>query len=67
MKVFDIELTIEEIEIIRLALTNNMGTSFALAYYAKERGKDANAVLEMAQNLYKKFDDIVTNNNPLNK
>ena len=67
MKVFDIELTIEEIEIIRLAMTNNMGTSFALSYYAKDRGKNVQAVLEIAQNLYNKLDEIVTNNNPLNK
>ena len=67
MKVFDIELTIDELEIIHLALTNNMGTSFALTFYAKEKGKDVNAILEMAEDLYKKFDEIVTNNNPLNK
>ena len=62
MKVFDIELTIDELEILGLALTNNMGTSHALAFYAKDKGKDVRSVLELSQRLYSKFNNIIENN-----
>lgn len=62
MKVFEIELTMEEVEILRLALTNNMGTAFALTWWAKEKGKSVEGVMDLARRLYEKFDTIIQNN-----
>ena len=62
MKVFDIELTMEEVEILQSALTNNMGTAFALTWWAKEKGKSVEGVMYLARRLYEKFDTIIQNN-----
>ena len=52
----------EEVEILRLALTNNMGTAFALTWWAKEKGKSVEGVMDLARRLYEKFDTIIQNN-----
>lgn len=62
MKVFDLELTIDELEIIRLSLTKDLGTSTAIAFWAKDKGKDVKAVLDLARRLYEKFNRIIEEN-----
>ena len=44
--IYDIEFTLDELEIIQLALTENWGLRYSLSYYAKEQGKDVKTVLE---------------------
>lgn len=60
--VYDIELTIEELEILRLAMTQNMGLSFALSFYAKEKGNDVNSTLATAKKLYDRLSYIIDKN-----
>lgn len=60
--VYEIELTLEELEILRLATTQNMGLSFALSYYAKEKGLDVNATLTKSKMLYDRISSIIEKN-----
>lgn len=59
---YDIEFTLDELEIIQLALTENWGLRYSLSYYAKEQGKDVKAVLETSERLFKRVSDIIDKN-----
>lgn len=59
-KIFDIELTLSELEIIAIALNQSGGgLVYDLVRYAKAKGKDIMDILELATVLLKKIKDII--------
>lgn len=59
-KIFDIELTLSELEIIAIALNQSGGgLVYDLVRYAKAKGKDIMDNLELATVLLKKIKDII--------
>ena len=59
-KIFDIELTLSELEIIAIALNQSGGgLVYDLVRYAKAKGKDIMDILDLAADLRKKIKDII--------
>ena len=61
-KVYEISLSLEELKILQLALTENWGLRYSLSFYAKEEGKDVKEVLSMSEKLYHRVSYIIDKN-----
>lgn len=60
-KIFDIELTLSELEIIAIALAPSGNLGIDLVRHAKAKGKDVMDSLDLAAELRKKIKDILNN------
>ena len=58
-KIFDIELTLSELEIIAIALAPSGSLGVDLVRDAKAKGKDIMDILDLATDLRKKIKDII--------
>ena len=59
-KIFDIELTLSELEIIDMALNQSGGgLVYDLVLYAKAKGKDIMDILDLPFKLREKINDII--------
>ena len=58
-KIFDIELTLSELEIIAIALAPSGSLGVDLVRDAKAKGKDIMDILDLAADLRKKIKDII--------
>lgn len=58
-KIFDIELTLSELEIIAMALNQSGGLVYDLVRYAKAKGKDIMDILDLSFKLREKIKDII--------